>query len=59
MKMNTHDIIVSSIEHNQNLYADLIEQHVDNFDHKSCDDNNICTLIDPCNILYANKNHQF
>jgi hypothetical protein len=54
-EMNTHDIIVSAIEHNPNLCADLIEPHV----HKICHDNNICALIDPCNILYVNKNHQF
>jgi hypothetical protein len=59
VEMNTHDNIISAIEHNPNLCADLIEQHVDKFDHKICDDNNICALIDPCNILYANKNHQF
>jgi hypothetical protein len=59
VEMNTHDIIISAIEHNPNLCADLIEQHVDKFDHKICDDNNICALFDPCNILYAAKNHQF
>jgi hypothetical protein len=59
VEMNTHDIIVSTIEHNPNLCADLIEPHVDKFDHKICHDNNICVLVDPCNILYANKNHQF
>jgi hypothetical protein len=59
VEKNTHDIIISEIEHNPNLCADLIEQHVDKFDHKICDDNNICASIDPCNILYANKSHQF
>jgi hypothetical protein len=57
--MNTRDIIFSTIEYNPNLCVDLIKQHVDKFDHKICDDNNICTLIDPCKIIYANKNHQF
>jgi hypothetical protein len=59
VEMNTHNNIISAIEHNPNLCADLIEQHVDKFDHKICDDNNICALIDPCNVDYANKNHQF
>jgi hypothetical protein len=59
VEMNTHDNIISAIEHNPNLCANLIEQHVDKFDHKICDNNNICAFIDPCNILYANKNHQF
>jgi hypothetical protein len=58
MEMNTHSTIISAIEHNPNLCADLIE-HVDKFDHNICHDNNICALIDPCNIFYANKNHQF
>jgi hypothetical protein len=44
VEMNTHDIIVSAIEPNPNLCADFIE-HVDKFDHKIFDDNNICTLI--------------
>jgi hypothetical protein len=60
--MNTHDIIISTIEHNQNLCANLIELHVDmnvEFDQKICVDINICTLIDPYNTLYANKIHKF
>jgi hypothetical protein len=60
MEMNTHDIIVLALEHNQNLRADLIELHVDmndEFDHNICDANNICTLIDPCDVLHLNKFH--
>jgi hypothetical protein len=59
MERNTHDIIVLAIKHHTNICADLIEEHVDKFYHKIWDDNNICTSVDPCNILYANKNHQF
>jgi hypothetical protein len=59
MERSTHYIIVSAIEHHPNLCADLIEEHVDKFYHKIWDDNNICTLVDPSNILNANKNHQF
>ena len=50
------DINVSVIEHNQNLYADLTEAHVDTsveFDF----DESLCALNDPCNTLYTNKLH--
>ena len=50
------DITVSVIEHNQNLYADLTEAHVDTsveFDF----DESLCALNDPCNTLYFGKLH--
>jgi hypothetical protein len=59
MERNTNDIIVSAIEHHPTLCVYLIEEHVDKFYHKTLDANNICTLVDPCNILYAKRNHQF
>jgi hypothetical protein len=56
IEMNTHDITISTIRHNQNLSADLIEPHVHTNAPYDLGDN-IYTLIDPCNVLQSNKLH--
>jgi hypothetical protein len=56
IEINTHDNIISEIGHNPNLCADLIEPHVHTHADYNLDDN-LCTLIDPCNVLQPNKLH--
>jgi hypothetical protein len=56
MKMNTHDVSVSVIRHNQNLRADLIEPHIHTSALYDVGDN-ICTMIDACDVLQSNKLH--
>lgn len=56
--MSTFDDIYAAIliEHSKNLCAELTEPHV----HRSAEfdlDDNLYTLTDTCNILYADKHH--